>query len=652
MKQPVSVKRLLCVVLAGAGCLTAIDTAHAFAAQGVEVKTLTVAQAGPEQWHQVFFEQEFSETPVVIMGPASFAGINPLTVRLRKVTADGFEFQLDEWDYLDGRHAPETLSYLAAVPGVHHWDGVQVTAGKIDQLDHQWQSVSFANGFSGTPVVLAQQVSDNGGQATTARLRQVNAGGFDIRLQEQENNDQRRSGQHAPESVNFVAIATGTGSINGYQFRAGLTAPDVNHQWQPVNFGAAFTEPHFFAGLQTYNGADTATLRYKDLASGNVSLMAQEEQSADRETRHAGEAAGWLVLDSDSAKVTLAVDNDAIEEGQSVSLSWQVQEPHWGVLESVIITPDLGAVAPAGEQWVSPTQSTHYELEAQYRHSDGHSVSLTESVHVDVEAADQAEQPQPEVENVLPRKRVRLGRFTVGFRGNDERRGARMARAAAAFYNRNSRGRLQVHYTGAGRGNYVFKVDTSRGRNNVGGLSSYQHDVAIHEMGHKLGLGHSKRLSRVKKGRFKGRLAQDTSTVMNGRAQGAPFLVAPQYYLKGWMPDDEVALFDGNQAVFDLKRISDFDGDGLSTVVITAAMWNKNKPGVGAPVFISFAHDKNPKARQFAMHLLQGAGTRLIAQKGESFRDTKRTGIGIEMLPSPDPDKIRIRVSLGHKEYD
>ncbi len=70
------------------------------------------------------------DNPVVIAGPVSFNGSNPAIARVRNVTATSFEIRVDEWDYLDEIHGPETVDYLVIEAGTHRLsDGSVITAG-------------------------------------------------------------------------------------------------------------------------------------------------------------------------------------------------------------------------------------------------------------------------------------------------------------------------------------------------------------------------------------------------------------------------------------------------------------------------------------------------------------------------------------------
>lgn len=50
--------------------------------------------------------------PVVIMGGISIADGAPATIRVVNVTPTSFQVAVEEWDYLDGTHGTETLSYM------------------------------------------------------------------------------------------------------------------------------------------------------------------------------------------------------------------------------------------------------------------------------------------------------------------------------------------------------------------------------------------------------------------------------------------------------------------------------------------------------------------------------------------------------------
>jgi serralysin len=51
------------------------------------------------------------------MGTLTFNGNHPSTVRVMNVQTNSFDVQIQEWAYLDGPHALETVSYMVAEAG-------------------------------------------------------------------------------------------------------------------------------------------------------------------------------------------------------------------------------------------------------------------------------------------------------------------------------------------------------------------------------------------------------------------------------------------------------------------------------------------------------------------------------------------------------
>ena len=248
---------------------------------------------GPDDWHAVAFQQTYA-SPVVVMGPPSHNGSDPAVVRVRNMTSTGFQFRMDEWDYLDGSHGAETIGYLVMEAGDHTFtDGTRIQAGSVS-ADENFTTVDFASAFAATPAVLVQAASYNGSSAVTERLQNVTAGGFAVRLQEEEGND----GGHANETVGWVAIERVVGQSDGLKFQSGVTSQDVTEAEKTISFSQSFTAaPVFLANLQTYAGEDPCALRYSALNANRATVFIEEEKSADSEVSHAAEKVGYLAIE-------------------------------------------------------------------------------------------------------------------------------------------------------------------------------------------------------------------------------------------------------------------------------------------------------------------------------------------------------------------
>jgi hypothetical protein len=257
-----------------------------------EVGKVTVNQSSGAQWHTVNLTNTYSN-PVVIFQPPSYNGGHPSTIRLRNVLSSSFEFQIDEWDYLDGGHTTETMSYIVMDAGVFELhDGTRVEVSTL-QVDQSFTPVTFSQTFPLTPMVLSQSQTVNDPTAIITRQRNVSLSGFEVRLQEQEANDQA----HAFETVGYIAIEPTVGLSGDMAFEAQLTPDTVTHNWTTIGFLQNYSDPVFIAGVGSTDGGDTVALRYRNLEAASVQVFMEEEKSRDTETNHTTEVAAYLVFD-------------------------------------------------------------------------------------------------------------------------------------------------------------------------------------------------------------------------------------------------------------------------------------------------------------------------------------------------------------------
>jgi PKD repeat protein len=263
-------------------------------------------------WVRVSLSSTF-QNPVVIAGPAGFNDAAPGAIRLRNVDSTGFEIKFAEWNYLDGVHPEETVSYLVMEKGRHALaDGSMVEAGSFTGTTNP-KTVAFSNVFTKTPVVLSTIATANEADAISGRIKAISTAGFSYYFREQEKNQNK----HANETVNYIAWEPGKGTIGSLQFEVANTANAVTNGWYNIAYQTSFSQtPLFLADMQTTNNTDTSALRVQQQAVSGLQLKVEEEQSKDSEVTHPAETVGYFALNQPEEKVftVLTWEFDAAQE--------------------------------------------------------------------------------------------------------------------------------------------------------------------------------------------------------------------------------------------------------------------------------------------------------------------------------------------------
>jgi len=87
---------------------------------------------------RVSFQQQYRTTPLVFALPSS-EGSDPSALRIRNITATGFEVVQVEPAGTDGEHVSMEIHYLAVTPGEHQLpDGTRITGGqtRVSAIQH------------------------------------------------------------------------------------------------------------------------------------------------------------------------------------------------------------------------------------------------------------------------------------------------------------------------------------------------------------------------------------------------------------------------------------------------------------------------------------------------------------------------------------
>ncbi len=310
-----------------------------------ELGQVNVSQGSRDDWHSITTLQTYTD-PVVIVQPLSYNDPEPATVRLRQVGPQGFEFQVQEWDYLDGIHPLETVSYLIIEKGVHLLDSLVIEANAVE-TDSQFMNVALTWSFiyPNSPIILSQVQTINNNAAVTTRQKLIyneygHPRNFEVKLQEQEANQ-----TPAIETIGYVILLeakeTMVTNSNYTNYYVTNSPSEVDHNWYGLNFPTslvnlpdieptptlALQTPYFFTNVQSINEDDASTLRYRQLNEEGVEVFV-ESNDPEHATEIVGIAAfmGIQLADGLDTPVAAAFQHLA-ESGEDVtSLDFKVGE--------------------------------------------------------------------------------------------------------------------------------------------------------------------------------------------------------------------------------------------------------------------------------------------------------------------------------------
>lgn len=169
-------------------------------------------------------------------------------------------------------------------------------------------------------------------------------------------------------------------------------------------------------------------------------------------------------------------------------------------------------------------------------------------------------------------------------------------------------------------------------------VKSAQFMTAGHEVGHLLGLGHAGLYTHAVDGKPKLNPYGDHTSIMSDSI--SEYLTPPQYYWLGWLPDEEIAMYDPAVPSYLVNQISDFSGSGLSAVIVPPA----SKGGRWA--FIGARHcAEGPNKTCVTLHLANRGGSLKVADSNDEIYDENFTGLHINVLGFSGQ---RARISVDH----
>ena len=202
-----------------------------------------------------------------------------------------------------GNGNPYTLSNIT---GDHHVvihfaqreaPPVSMEVGEVT-IDHNWKRVAFTNTYT-DPIVVAGPLSTRDDAPAVARIRNVDATGFEIAVSEWDYLD----GIHGNETIGYMVMERGHFTLdNGFMVEAGTFDSAQTSGFDTISFEQPFIDPPVVVtSVATVNETDTVTGRIQNINTGGFGYRFQEQESHPQ--THAVETVHYIAWEPSSGVI-------------------------------------------------------------------------------------------------------------------------------------------------------------------------------------------------------------------------------------------------------------------------------------------------------------------------------------------------------------
>ncbi len=257
-----------------------------------------------EEMRTVAYQDGYEFENPVAFALMSCCDVDASAVRFTDVASASATFFIEEPEVCDGIHdVAETVSLVTFEEGCWDLANGRLEVGTVETnmlAANGFVSVSFEEAFDEAPTILLQVQTYNGEDWVVMRACNVTETGFDLAMQEIENQDLLAGTDvHVDEVIGWAAIDASTasglvefGDITAQVFETGEIVTHV-----PTDFtldAAVGTDPLIAASVTTYIGDNPVALKLAELTVDSDDIATacfflQEEQSKDVELAHVPE---------------------------------------------------------------------------------------------------------------------------------------------------------------------------------------------------------------------------------------------------------------------------------------------------------------------------------------------------------------------------